>query len=345
MQEDEAAAVAHELFRISGKLERLATEKDDTFRLTEADGARYILKVSNPVEAQSEIDLQTSLLKFIAVRDPALPIPRVLGCREGAYGRIIDRAGQSRLVRAMTYLPGTPLDACEANAAQRREVGEILGRLRLAMAGFQHPGAERSLAWDVKNLPRLAHLLDGVEDGQQRQLLQCGLERFARVLPGLASLPVQVLHNDFSKSNIVVRSPGQAPHASSAPFVAGIIDFGDTVRTAVAIDVSTALLNQLPRNEGQLAHEDLFGEARDVLHGYLTIAPLSDAELAMIPHLVMARVITRALLSLNLARRFPDNRAYLLRNTLQGWAQLDWFLRRSEDEVGQTLLALQAAHP
>ena len=48
------------------------------------------------------------------------------------------------------------------------------------------------------------------------------------------------VHNDFSKSNIVVDH-------HSADFVTGIIDFGDAVKAAIAIDVATALLNQ-PRD-------------------------------------------------------------------------------------------------
>jgi len=171
-----------------------------------------------------------------------------------------------------------------------------------------------------------------VIDPRQREVLAAGMARFVSIESRLTALPTQVLHNDFSRSNIVV------DHASPA-FVTGIIDFGDAVRTAVAIDVSTALLNQLPRDAAQNPVEDLFADGRDLLSGYLRQASLSDEELALVPHLVMARAVARALITLWRARLFPENATYILRNTEQGWAQLDWFLARSMDEVSETLLS------
>jgi Ser/Thr protein kinase RdoA (MazF antagonist) len=110
------------------------------------------------------------------------------------------------------------------------------------------------------------------------------------------------------------------------------------VRTAVAIDVSTALLNQLPRNAAEVPVEDLFADAGDVLGGYLSVAELTKAELQLITHLVMGRVLGRALITLWRAKLFPENSAYIIRNTEQGWAQLDWFLGRSVDELSSTLV-------
>ncbi|MCV6593428.1 MAG: hypothetical protein OIF48_10780, partial [Silicimonas sp.] len=113
----------------------------------------------------------------------------------------------------------------------------------------------------------------------------------------------------------------------------GIIDFGDAVKTAIAVDVSTACLNQLP----ETPHDDLFYRARDVVAGYLDLAELTEAELRLVPHLVLARVVARALISLWRARRFPENARYILRNTEQGWHQLDWFLARDPETISGLL--------
>jgi hydroxylysine kinase len=333
MPDDEAVALAHSRYGIEGSVTRFATEKDDTFRVETTDGQRFILKVANPSEDVAEIALQTGLLQHIAQVDPGLPVPRILPDGDGrAHAPIVDRAGQARQVRLMSYLDGTPLDSTASSASERERVGEVLGRLRHATAGYSHPADTRVLAWDVKQLPSLRPLLDDVIDPRQREVLAAGMARFVSIASRLTALPTQVLHNDFSRSNIVV------DHASPA-FVTGIIDFGDAVRTAVAIDVSTALLNQLPRDAAQNPVEDLFADARDVLRGYLRQASLSDEELALVPHLVMARAVARALITLWRARLFPENATYILRNTEQGWAQLDWFLARSMDEVSETLLS------
>jgi Ser/Thr protein kinase RdoA (MazF antagonist) len=248
-----------------------------------------------------------------------------------AHFRVEDQAGQPREVRLMSYLDGTPLDSTHSSPEQRERIGEMLARLRHASAGFRHPAESRVLAWDVKHLASLGNLIDGVDDPAQKRQLAAGMERFLDIAPRVAALRSQVVHNDFSQSNIVVDH-------GSADFVVGIIDFGDAVHTAIAIDVSTALLNQLPRDAAQNPVDDLFWRGRDVLRGYLRHAELTREELMLIPHLAMARAVTRGLLSLWRARMFPENKTYLLRNTEQGWAQLKWFLERSPETVSRTLL-------
>lgn len=328
MLAEEAAELARRHYGMDGKLSRFETEKDDTFRLTAADGRETVLKVANPGEDAAEIDLQARLLDHLATSPVAPPVPRLIGTTEGQRGFLYeDRAGQKRHVRMLSFLAGTPLSETVSSSSQREKVGEALARLRLAMSDFAHPADSHELAWDVRHLLRLEHLLDHVEDRDHRRTLERGLARFALLAHRLEACRFQVLHNDFSRSNIVVdpRSP---------EFVTGIIDFGDAVRTAIAVDVSTALLNQLPPK----ARPDIFLEGRDLLRGYLRHADLTTEELMLIPHLVMARAVARALLTTWRAGKFPENRAYIMRNTEQGWSQLDWFLARSVDEVSDELL-------
>ena len=186
----------------------------------------------------------------------------------------------------------------------------------MALADFTHPAQARRCAWDLTHLPELAPLLDVVPD--RDGLLRAGLDRYLReVAPRVGGLRRQVLHNDFSKSNLLVDH-------GAPEFVTGVIDFGDTVHTAIAIDVSTALVNQLPREPT----DDLLADGRDVLRGYQRIADLEPLERELLPGLVMGRVIARALITLHRAEKLPHNRTYILRNTEPGWAQLEWFLAR-----------------
>jgi Ser/Thr protein kinase RdoA (MazF antagonist) len=67
------------------------------------------------------------------------------------------------------------------------------------------------------------------------------------------------------------------------------------------------------------------------------VADLTDEELSLIPHLVMGRIVARTLLTIWRASLFPENSTYILRNTEQGWSQLNWFLSRSADEVSGQL--------
>jgi hydroxylysine kinase len=329
MKEPSALRLLEEFYGISGTLKRFDTEKDDTFRVVTSSGQKFVLKVANPDESAEEIGFQHGILKHIRSRDTTIPIPRIINTCDGwDMFQTIDVDGSLRYVRMLTFIDGTPLDETQSNPRERVEIGKMLARLRYSTEGFSHVAEDRYCAWDVQNLLTLEHLLGEVDDLDQRNVLRQGLERFRLIEPRLRKCRKQVLHNDFSKSNIVVDHDDPV-------FVKGIIDFGDSVKTAIAVDVATALLNQMPERPS----DDLFYRGRDVMEGYLSIAELSDEELTLIPHLVMARVVTRALLTLWRTKLFPDNQRYIMRNTEQGWHQLDWFLSRSPEQVSDILIS------
>lgn len=332
VDEQEAIALGKAVFGLDGSVVRFPTEKDDTFRFDGHDGRKWILKIANPNEDWEELSLQVELLAHLEQVAPELPVPRVSRSLEDAIlSKVTTRSGEDRYVRLLSYMPGVPLATTTSTSQDREKIGELLAALRHACSTFSHPGDARTLAWDVRHLSDLRHLLDYVDDRRHHAQIEMALERFKTIKPQLALCRTQVLHNDFNTSNIVVDPTDER-------FVTGIIDFGDTVRTAIAIDVSTALMNQLPGQLDGDGEADFFGQARDVLRGYLRGADLTDEELMLIPHLAMARVVTRALLTTWRAKLFPQNSAYILRNTNAGWAQLEWFLDRSFDDISQLLL-------
>ena len=328
MEESCALRILEENYGMLGILKRFETEKDDTFRVITADRQKFVLKIANSGETFGEIDFQHRILNHAEVRDPTLPIPRIIKTRDGQdMFQITEVNGTLRYVRMLSFIDGTPLCETQSNARERVEIGKMLARMRHGTEGFSHAHEDRYYAWDVQHLLTLEHLLDEVDNSEQRDLLSRGLERFRRIEPRLRNCRKQVLHNDFSKSNIVV------DHEDPS-FVKGIIDFGDSVKTAIAVDVATALLNQLP----ETPNEDMFHRGRDIMEGYLSIAELTHEELALVPHLVMARVVTRALLTIWRAKLFPENERYIMRNTEQGWHQLAWFLSRSPERVSDILM-------
>lgn len=328
----DAIAIMQRVYGIDGVATRFSTEKDDTFRIDASDGARYVLKVSNPGETAEEIDLQISAMRHVAEVAPHLPVPRVLPGIDGRWVAPVAAPGQPhRTARLYSYVDGKPLDALPASAVNHYEIGEVLAQLQLAMTGFRHAHEHRVLAWDVKHFASLAGLLVHIVDPLHRALIEEAFVRFAAIEPALRRCRTQVVHNDFNRSNIVANPAGPA-------FVSGIIDFGDTVHTAVAIDVATAVMNQFPLDFDADGPHDLFAEPRELLRGYLAHARLSADELALVPHLAMARVAARALLTSWRAMLFPENEAYILRFTRPGWEHLRWFMQRDHEAVSSALL-------
>jgi Ser/Thr protein kinase RdoA (MazF antagonist) len=331
ISEAEAETIAEQLYGKRGSAKRFETEKDDTFFLDCAGNGQFVLKVAHPSESFDELDFQVALMRHIELRAPALPTPRIFGDLQGQFLPVVTTSGaERRVVRLISFIRGTPLDKTNSTAAQRVCVGELLAKLRNAMADFSHAADGRELAWDVTHLLNLSDLLDYVPNDGRRASVKTALDRFAEIKPRLDRCRRQVLHNDFNTSNLVVDH-------SNPQFVNGIIDFGDAVRTAIAVDVSTALMNQMPKQLDNTNRQDLFVEPKDVLRGYLRHADLEHEELFLIPFLAMGRLAVRALLTCWRAQLFPENSRYILRHTEAGWAHLRWFNSLSTNQISDLL--------
>lgn len=330
ISDERAVAIARKSYGIDASVRRLATEKDDTFIARLDSGDQFILKIAHPLEPLAELDLQIAVLRHLENRAPALPVPRIHPNVDGAFLTTVEEDTAPRSVRLMTYLSGNVLASTSATFDQCGCIGEVLAELRFALADFNHPADGRIVAWDVTNLLSFSELAEYVGDDDHRRWVEAALAIFADIQPRLASLRSQVLHNDFNTSNLVVdpRNPR---------FVNGVIDFGDTVRTAIAVDVATALMNQMPNLPGLARGEPYFEKAHALLAGYLRHADLTPEELEVIPVLAMGRVALRGLLTSWRARLFPDNSAYILRNTQAGWSHLQWFLSMSRQQMNHLL--------
>lgn len=327
----EGEAIAEQLYGKKGLAKRFETEKDDTFYLDCAENGEFVLKIAHPSENIEELDFQVALMRHVEQRAPALPTPRNFADLQGRLlSRVTTIGGEQRVVRLISFIRGTPLDRTNSTATQRVCIGELLAKLRNAMADFSHPADGRELAWDVTHLLNLSDMLRYVPNDERRAWVETTLERFAEITPRLDRCRRQVLHNDFNTSNLVVDH-------NNPQFVNGVIDFGDAVRTAIAVDVSTALMNQMPKLHGNAYRRDLFEEPRDVLRGYLRHADLEEEELLLIPFLAMGRLAVRALLTCWRAQLFPENSPYILRHTETGWAHLRWFNSLSTNQISDLL--------
>ncbi|MET9259419.1 phosphotransferase [Amycolatopsis sp. NPDC004079] len=290
---DEAVVLAalQKLHGLSGRLERIASEKDETFVLHTAD-ARYLVKVSG--EAWEDLALQTAVLRHLERTAPELPVPVV---KSGVDGADLHDIASGRSLRVLSFLPGEPL---AESAADPEPFGRWHGQLTRALAGF--PG-KRTLLWDLRHLGALVPLLDTV-DGPHRTLAQEVLAEFAfRVRPG--ELETQLVHNDMSPHNLLVDARGE---------LAGILDFGDVLTTAVIFDLAIALSNLLDADA-----TDPWAAPLAWLRGYLQIRPVAEEELALLPLLATARLLQRALIASWRARRDPARAEYVLSHASRDW--------------------------
>ena len=274
-----AERVARDRWDIDATARLLTGERDRNFHLHAADGAHYVLKFANPAEDPAVTDMQIKGLQHIARVDPALPVPRVVPLPGGAMETPVEHeSGAVQRVRLLTWLHGMPLAEAPRSAGQREGLGRALARVQLALADFNHPASGHELIWDLKHTLRLREVAAALRDAEARAAVGAVLDRFeAVVAPALPGLRHQVLYNDMNHGNTLMDP------ADPARF-AGLIDFGDMVDTAIAIDVAAAMPTQLdadlPAPEA-LAH---------FVGGFHAVRPLLPSEVALLPVLAASRV-------------------------------------------------------
>lgn len=287
-----AEGVALRHWGMRAKAMPLTGERDCNFRLSAADGAEYVLKFANPAEDPAVTDLQIKALRHIAARDHAFPVPRVVPLPTGAAELALGRpGGRAQRVRLLTFLPGVPLRRVRHSAAQREACGRALARLGLALRDFHHPAARHPLIWDLAHFPRVREVMAALDHQEARDVVEAVLEDYdAVVRPVLPSLRHQVLHNDMNGGNTLF-------DPSDPDRVVGIIDFGDMVETALAIDVAVGAANQTDDVDRFVA-------------GFHAVRPLVSQEVAVLPTLIAARRCMSLVLRAWHRSVHPDNPHY-----------------------------------
>jgi len=307
--ESDAASIVERHWGITpARVNRVDTERDDTFRVETAEGS-YALKIAHPADDPAAIDLQTSAIEWAAERDPSLPVPRPIATVDGTRHPVVE----GRIVRLFPWMPGQSLRAGIWDAAPERpllhSVGATQARLTAALAGFRHPAESRALAWDVARLPELVGLTDALDDPIP---IAAVLDRhLAEIAPRLATLPQQLIHNDGNLDNLLVDD--------RATRVVAVLDFGDAVRTARVLDLAVVASYLLPADDQYAASDVLDG----LIAGWESVLPLDPDERALLPRLVIARLVQRMLLGSWLSREVAHNADYLGRNIAHTRAQFD----------------------
>src|SRR5262245_2512787 len=156
----EVAGIADRLYGLSGTLAPLDSERDQNFRLTEADGTSWVLKIANEAEDHTALAFQAALLRHIQNVDPGLPLPHL---RPTRAGEDLGKNGK-HFVRLVSFLPGTLYSASSRSTELHDSLGECLGRLDRALQSFGHPGAHREFDWDIKQAGRSRLRLDFLTD-------------------------------------------------------------------------------------------------------------------------------------------------------------------------------------
>ena len=329
------STLLEEHYDLAGPLRSVATEKDDTFRLT-TDAGGYLVKVSPPDEPLAVVGLQTAAMRFLEDVAAELPVQRVTLTVDGHDHVVVEaEGGPPRILRAFDFVEGAVWAEKSPDAEQLAKVGEMLGRIDVALERFTHPADRRELVWDIRHFHELGELVEHTPSAEHRRLAEAVLKLFeATVVPMLGELESQVIHGDYSPYNVVVDERRD-------DYVTGVIDFGDTMRSAVIFDPAVAMANLLGRRP-----EQPWWAACAFAAGYERTRPIKDSELPLLPAAALARLTLRALVTNWRAGRVPERRDYLLAHAKDDWVNVARSLAVPLADVTAQLRAGRgSAHP
>jgi 4-aminobutyrate aminotransferase-like enzyme/Ser/Thr protein kinase RdoA (MazF antagonist) len=276
----EAAAIARDIFGVSGAATATDSERDQTF-LIDGDHAA-VLKISNAAEDPRQLDLEARAAQHIAAVDPALPValPRPVPGTNAFRAQVV-REGNVHWARLYDRLPG---NASVEGASLSDEAivawGAMAARVGRALRGFFDPAAQRVMPWDVQHALQLRPLLETISDDNLRQLVSRALDRYEQeVTPLWPTLRHQVIHTDHCASNTLVDDEGE---------VTGIIDFGDASWSALVVDLAAVLETVVDGREEDV--DEFFRVCRLALDGYDSVTPLEPNERRIVGELLAARM-------------------------------------------------------
>ena len=264
----------------------LNSERDQNF-LCNAGEKKYVLKISNPDEDRSVLDMQNACVQYIKEHDPSLQVP--LAFKEV---KTIEKEGTSFFIRLVDYLPGQLLMEMVHHSNLLYELGSFLGRLRIAMNGFDHPAGHRDFPWNVAYIDFIKehkHYLESKEG-----VVDHFIDQYEQiVLPIASKLRKALIHNDGNDHNVLVNEYGET---------CGIIDFGDMVYTYIACEPAVCMAYVA------LGKDEPLEPIVQVLKGFHERFPLTLLELSALIYMVCIRLCITVTMAAYRKQLFPDNK-------------------------------------
>ena len=118
-----AEEIARGRYGLDASAEPLVSERDQNFRLADASGASWVLKVSNAAEDRGVVEMEVAAVERIAAVDPALPVPVARHALDGSPIATAAVDGTAHLVRLLPLLPGRNAEPQELDWATAQMLG------------------------------------------------------------------------------------------------------------------------------------------------------------------------------------------------------------------------------
>jgi len=282
---DEVRRLMDDTFGLACHVSELGSQQDQNFVVSDIANTAPIgvLKLSNPVFSEAEIELQDLAAATVAEREPTLRVPQVVDGPRGPMSAWWDTSQGRIHARVITHVSGATLTGSGyLSPATVTRMGELAAKVSVALADLRHPASVRVLQWDLRHAERvIATLAPDEPDTEVRQFASAVAESAQNRLDAVSSrLPTQLGHFDITDDNVIGR-PGAVPDA--------VIDFGDVIESWAVGEIAVTV-------SSLLHHDGLTpADALPAIRAFHAIRPLSEDEVDAIWPLVALRGVVLAL--------------------------------------------------
>lgn len=241
------------------------------------------------------LDLQDRSMR--AAVDAGLPVPRPL------HATIVD-LGDGQVARLLSWVDGIPWAEAGSSPALLESLGGLIAGVDRALASvplseIDRDVLQRPFRWNMLQAEGLSAAIELITDPRAKSACAEVLDAFsASLLPRLASLPSQLIHNDANDYNVIVAGdPATSPDL-------GLIDFGDIVLAPRIIGLATAAAYAATR---AATAADPIREVLPLVRGYHRAAPLTPEELELLGGLIEVRLAMSVLNAAAQSAEQPGN--------------------------------------
>ena len=321
---DEVKKIAEDLYGIRASVEQLDSYIDQTIKLTDETGNKYVFKIANRDEKFDTLDLQNKAMELAGDQIREYHFPKIVSTKSRKQiDTINDKDSNSFYVRMLTFVDGKFLVELENHPPELLyQFGRFLGKMDAALQNFYHPAAHRYMDWDLKNALHISQKVPAINHPRQRRLVEYYLLQFESfVLPQLPQLRRSVIHNDANDWNVLVKNSGEVGRVTF-----GIIDFGDVVHTATVCELAIALSYIM------MGKPDPLQAARHVIQGYHEVMSLAEMELDVLFYLISARLCTSVAMGAYYSNAEPENE-YLVVSEQPAWNLLEKLIEISPERA------------
>ncbi|SDD42280.1 homoserine kinase type II [Paenibacillus sp. UNCCL117] len=309
---------------------------NNTTRLAEADGERYVLRVYETHRDASRVEFELDVLKSLSGLALPFHTPVPVAARSGEPWAL---TGDGKIAVLFRYIEGErpslrsrsgPFSFGQTTAWLTQALEKTVAAAPPAYPPYYELD-QASSAYSLGEALRFCAEPPELFTTETEALQSIGawLANYRRQLPQLKTLPHQLIHGDLNHTNMLGRADGT---------ITAVLDFEFVTVDLRAMEAAVALSDLI---NGEPKDDALWPAVESFVRGYAGVSKLSRAEAEALPLLIQLRRVDVFLHFLYRYWDGIDGADTVIRQIRSAGASLAWFVRHGT-RLENTLKPLSA---